>query len=108
MDIRELNLSPRACNCLKRHGINTIEQLEKLSEDDLRCMSGIGKQIYLEIEQKLIDNMDKEKIIRELSYILTKLDGREISNNCTASRYIYKSWIELCDDGIKLFEQLKA
>lgn len=53
-------------------------------------------------------NMDKENIINELSYILEELDARDCSNNCIVSKLKGKSWIELCDYGIKLFEQLKA
>lgn len=53
-------------------------------------------------------NMDKEKIINKLFYILEELDARDCSNNCVVSKLVDKSWIELCDDGIKLFEQLKA
>lgn len=52
-------------------------------------------------------NMDKENIINELSYILEELDARDCSNNCVVPKLIDKSWIELCDYGIKLFEQLK-
>lgn len=53
-------------------------------------------------------NMDKENIINELSYILEELDARDCSNNCVVPKLIDKSWIELCDYGIKLFEQLKV
>lgn len=53
-------------------------------------------------------NMDKEEIINELSYILEELDARNCSNNCIVSKLKGKSWIELCDYGIKLFEQLKV
>lgn len=52
-------------------------------------------------------NIDKEEIINELSYILEELDARNCSNNCIVSKLKNKSWIELCYEGIKLFEQLK-
>lgn len=52
--------------------------------------------------------MDAKEIINELSYILEELDARDCSNNCVVPKLIGKSWIELCDYGIKLFEQLKV
>ena len=52
-------------------------------------------------------NIDKEEIINELSYILEELDARNCSSNCIVSKLKGESWIELCDYGIKLFEQLK-
>lgn len=50
---------------------------------------------------------EKEEIINELSYILEELDARNCSNNCIVSKLKGESWIELCNYGIKLFEQLK-
>ena len=50
---------------------------------------------------------EKEEIINELSYILEELDARNCSSNCIVSKLKNKSWIELCYEGIKLFEQLK-
>lgn len=57
---------------------------------------------------ELVLCVDKENIINELSYILEELDARDCSNNCVVPKLIDKSWIELCDYGIKLFEQLKV
>lgn len=52
-------------------------------------------------------NSRESKIIEKLFRILTELDARESSCNCVVSELISKSWIELCDDAIELFEQLK-
>ena len=49
----------------------------------------------------------KSKMIEKLFIILTELDARENSFNCVISELIGKSWDELCNDAIILFENLK-
>lgn len=49
----------------------------------------------------------KSKMIEKLFIILTELDSRENSFNCVISELIGKSWDELCNDAIILFENLK-
>ena len=52
--------------------------------------------------------MDYGKIIEQLSLILTELGTRECSNNSAIYLLQTVSWDEICDIGIKLFEQLKT
>ena len=49
MDIIELDLSVRAYNCLKHHGINTVEQLCKMSMDDMIRVRNLGRRSLEEI-----------------------------------------------------------
>lgn len=49
MNIEEMDLSVRSYNCLKRVGIDTIEQLSEKTEDDLRRIRNLGKQSIGEI-----------------------------------------------------------
>ena len=49
MKIEEMDLSVRSYNCLKRVGIDTIEQLSEKTEDDLRRIRNLGKQSIGEI-----------------------------------------------------------
>lgn len=53
MKIEELNLSVRAYHCLKRHRIDTVEQLRELTETDLRLMRGMGPKLVGEILNRL-------------------------------------------------------
>lgn len=49
MNIEEMDLSVRSYNCLKRVGIDTIEQLSEKTEDDLHRIRNLGKQSIGEI-----------------------------------------------------------
>ena len=51
--IEELELSVRAYNCLKRAGINTIVQLQELSEEKLLSVRNLGRKATAEIQSKL-------------------------------------------------------
>jgi len=53
MTIEELDLSVRSYNCLKRAGINTVEELAKKSEEDMMKVRNLGKKSLEEVEQKL-------------------------------------------------------
>ena len=44
LDISELNLTVRTFNCLKRAGINTVEELLKLTEDELLNVRNLRKK----------------------------------------------------------------
>lgn len=47
------------------------------------------------------------KYIQQLAEIITELDARESSGNCIYRHLQVKGWVELCDEGIDLFEKLK-
>jgi len=55
--IEELELSVRSSNCLKRAGINTVEELVDKTEDDLMKVRNLGKKSLQEIKDKL-DELD--------------------------------------------------
>ena len=51
--IEELDLSVRSSNCLKRAGINTVEELTNKTEDDLMKVRNLGKKSLQEIKDKV-------------------------------------------------------
>lgn len=53
MTIEELDLSVRSFNCLKRAGINTVEELTQRTEDDMMKVRNLGKKSLEEVQQKL-------------------------------------------------------
>ncbi|MEG0308298.1 MAG: DNA-directed RNA polymerase subunit alpha [Clostridium sp.] len=53
MTIEELDLSVRSFNCLKRAGINTVQELTEKSMDDMMKVRNLGKKSLEEVEQKL-------------------------------------------------------
>ena len=53
MTIEELDLSVRRFNCLKRAGINTVQELTEKSMDDMMKVRNLGKKSLEEVEQKL-------------------------------------------------------
>jgi DNA-directed RNA polymerase subunit alpha len=53
MTIEELDLSVRSYNCLKRAGINTVQELTQRSMDDMMKVRNLGKKSLEEVEQKL-------------------------------------------------------
>ncbi|MCA0386124.1 MAG: DNA-directed RNA polymerase subunit alpha [Firmicutes bacterium] len=55
MTIEELDLSVRSYNCLKRAGINTVEELTNRSEDDMMKVRNLGKKSLEEVKYKLAE-----------------------------------------------------
>ncbi|WP_062196924.1 DNA-directed RNA polymerase subunit alpha [Massilibacterium senegalense] len=53
MTIEELDLSVRSYNCLKRAGINTVQELTQKSEDDMMKVRNLGKKSMDEVRFKL-------------------------------------------------------
>jgi DNA-directed RNA polymerase subunit alpha len=53
MTIEELDLSVRSYNCLKRAGINTVEDLTNKSEEDMMKVRNLGKKSLDEVVYKL-------------------------------------------------------
>ena len=51
--IEELDLSVRSYNCLKRAGINTVEDLANKTEDDMMKVRNLGKKSLDEVKAKL-------------------------------------------------------
>ena len=55
MNIDELELSVRSFNCLKRAGINTVEELCNRTSEDMMKVRNLGRKSLEEVEQKLQD-----------------------------------------------------
>jgi len=53
MTIEELDLSVRSYNCLKRAGINTVEELTQRNEEDMMKVRNLGKKSLEEVVNKL-------------------------------------------------------
>ena len=53
MTIEELDLSVRSYNCLKRAGINTVEDLTNRTEEDMMKVRNLGRKSLEEVREKL-------------------------------------------------------
>lgn len=53
MTIEELDLSVRSYNCLKRAGINTVQELTHKSEEDMMKVRNLGRKSLEEVQDKL-------------------------------------------------------
>lgn len=55
MTIEELDLSVRSYNCLKRAGINTVQELTHKSEEDMMKVRNLGRKSLEEVQEKLAE-----------------------------------------------------
>jgi len=55
LTIEDLDLSVRAYNCLKRAGIQTVQDLTERSENDMMKVRNLGKKSLKDVKEKLID-----------------------------------------------------
>jgi DNA-directed RNA polymerase subunit alpha len=55
MTIEELDLSVRSYNCLKRAGINTVEDLAGKTEEDMMKVRNLGRKSLEEVLNKMTD-----------------------------------------------------
>ncbi|WP_019635794.1 DNA-directed RNA polymerase subunit alpha [Paenibacillus fonticola] len=53
MTIEELDLSVRSYNCLKRAGINTVQELTTKTEEDMMKVRNLGRKSLEEVQEKL-------------------------------------------------------
>jgi DNA-directed RNA polymerase subunit alpha len=53
MTIEELDLSVRSYNCLKRAGINTVQELANKTDEDMMKVRNLGKKSLEEVQEKL-------------------------------------------------------
>lgn len=51
--LEQMELSARSYNCLKKEGVDTVEQLLELSEDDLSRIRNMGQKSVQEVKEKL-------------------------------------------------------
>ena len=80
MKIEDLGLSARAYNVLKRARIDTVEQLQQLSDDDLLCLRNMGVSTLKEIREKVeyvktMTNADRIRAMsdEELAYLIASV-----------------------------------
>lgn len=55
MTVEELDLSVRSYNCLKRAGIDTVEELIQRTEEDMMKVRNLGKKSLEEVKNKLAE-----------------------------------------------------
>lgn len=55
MSIDDMDLSVRSNNCLRRAGINTVEELIQKSEEDMMKVRNLGRKSLDEVKKKLAD-----------------------------------------------------
>ncbi|MDY6028685.1 MAG: DNA-directed RNA polymerase subunit alpha [Acidaminococcaceae bacterium] len=55
MSIDDLDLSVRSNNCLRRAGINTVEELTQKTEEDMMKVRNLGRKSLDEVKKKLAD-----------------------------------------------------
>ena len=55
MMIEDLDLSVRSYNCLKRAGIQTVEELTQKTEDEMMRVRNLGKKSLKEVKDKIYD-----------------------------------------------------
>ena len=53
--IEDLNLSVRSYNCLKRYGIQTIQELTNMTKSQVEKINNLGKKSLREIQKQLTD-----------------------------------------------------
>ena len=55
MTIDDLDLSVRSNNCLRRAGINTVDELIQRTEEDMMKVRNLGRKSLEEVKKKLSD-----------------------------------------------------
>ena len=53
--IEDLDLSVRSYNCLKRAGIQTVDELTQKTEDEMMKVRNLGKKSLKEVKDKLTE-----------------------------------------------------
>lgn len=99
MKIEDLGLSARAYNVLRRARIDTVEQLQQLSDDDLLCFRNMGVSTVKEIREKVtyVKTMTNADRIRAMS-------DEQLAETIAALCEENRNGIEYSDDaGVWLF-----
>ena len=55
MSIDELELSVRSYNCLKRAGIQTVDELTQKTEEEMMRVRNLGKKSMKEVKEKITE-----------------------------------------------------
>ena len=89
MNIDELELSVRSYNCLKRAGINTVEELTNRTPDDMMKVRNLGRKSLEEVLGKLKElglqlnqgRRIKNARLEDPDFLYTHIDGRKYKTN---------------------------
>ena len=65
MNIDELELSVRSYNCLKRAGINTVEELTNKTSEDMMKVRKLGSETLYKVTDDIIQNHIKNGNIKD-------------------------------------------
>lgn len=105
MKIENLNFTVRTYNILKRAKIDTMEQLQQLSDDDLMCVRNLGRHSLEEIHEKLesytMTNGDRIRAMsdEELAEFLNRV--KQPCDNCQLAVVEGACTETLCDDAME-------
>ena len=55
MMIEDLDLSVRSYNCLKRAGIQTVDELTQKTEEEMMRVRNLGKKSMKEVKEKITE-----------------------------------------------------
>lgn len=105
MKIEDMGLSVRAYNVLKRARIDTVEQLQQLSDDDLLCLRNMSAGTVREIREKVayvktMTNADRIRAMsdRELANLLAmkfadlQVDANGLQMTATQLSVLQHTW----------------
>lgn len=103
--IEILNLSVRAYNSLKRAGVNTIDQLGKLSVEEIKAVRNIGGKVPIEIAEKLNQlNMIKVYKMNDCDWYASKWSEEKTNDwynkNVTDNELDDVELVDLDKDGV--------
>lgn len=81
---------------------------------DLDCGGDTYEEAIIELAKLVKMNFTDEgkpirtrmKVLEDIEDILLELNAREESNNCVVNGFSNLSWIELCNKGVELFQEL--
>jgi len=108
INITRMNFSVRSYNCLTRIGINTLEELSKLSIEDLFKVRNLGKksmdEIISKLEEygiKLAEKHESKSELEKLKDEKAKLDAekRDIDAKTTQAKQLSEKYDKLIGNG---------
>ena len=86
ISIDDLDLSIRSYNCVKRAGINNVQELIDLSDDDILRIRNLGKNQVIEIRNKISEFINKTKDIEKNNQATIDIN---IERNGNITKYSY-------------------